>query len=648
MRLRQAGLPPEDGQLTIRTKVLIIIGVALLATVGLMYVISRFTFIRGLEEIEEKHAIDTVGHALSGFRFLVSGLEGDVADWAAWDDTYAFIEDENQDYAASYLIDESFVALGVNLMVFVDNAGEIVFSKAFDLESGQETPVPAALTRHISGDSPLLSQASGDALTSGIIVLGESAVVVASQPILTSQDEGPARGTLIFGRYVDSALVNEVSQLVGFPVTMRTVGDATSPDFAEVASSLSEVRPVYVSQLSGERVAGYARLKDVYGEPAVVLMVDIPREAFQLGQRTVVQYILSVLVAGVLVSAGAVFILQRQILSRFGRLVQGIDAIASSGDTSTRVSVGGVDELASIAGTINGMLARLEATATEIRKGEEELRVLYQRERATRRELEEETEKRIEFTRALVHELRTPITPVLAATELLLERVEDKRSRRLVESIDRSAGNLNRRIDELIDLIRGETDMLPLAQQRVGIVSLLRDVGNDMGPVAARDGHSLTVELPKVSPDVWADSDRLRQIVQNLMNNAFKFTPAGGEITLLARVDGATLVVEVSDSGPGIAKDDLERLFDPYYRRVEDRERLSGLGLGLALAKRLVELHGGKIWVKSKLGKGTTLGFSLPVMPDEDPEIPDEDLMRLPKRQKTKAKTKTKAKASPK
>ncbi len=398
-----------------------------------------------------------------------------------------------------------------------------------------------------------------------------------------------------------------------------------------------------MSQLRGERVAGYARLKDVYGEPAVVLMVDIPREAFQLGQRTVVQYILSVLVAGVLVSAGAVFILQRQILSRFGRLVRGIDAIASSGDTSKRLSVGGGDELASIAGTINGMLATLEATAAEIRKGEEELRVLYQRERETRRELEEETEKRIEFTRALVHELRTPITPVLAATELLLEMTKDKRSRRLVESIDRSASNLNRRIDELIDLIRGETDMLPLAQQRVGIVSLLRDVGNDMAPVAARDGHSLTVELPKASPDVWADSDRLRQIVQNLMNNAFKFTPAGGEITLLARVDGATLVVEVSDSGPGIAKDDLERLFDPYYRRVEDRERLSGLGLGLALAKRLVELHGGKIWVKSKLGKGTTLGFLLPVMPDEDPEIPDEDLMRLPKRRKTKTKAKTKA-----
>ncbi|GAG29885.1 unnamed protein product, partial [marine sediment metagenome] len=226
---------------------------------------------------------------------------------------------------------------------------------------------------------------------------------------------------------------------------------------------------------------------------------------------------------------------------------------------------------------------------TERKQAQEKLQVLYEQERDIRQQLEEEVRKRTEFTRALVHELKTPITPVLAATELLLEEVKGERSQKLVQSIDRSASNLNRRIDELMDLIRGETGMLPLNLMPVDAVSLLRDIGYEMTPVALRDGYSLTVDLPSSNPVVSADRDRFRQVVMNLLNNALKFTPPGGEITLRAREEGANLSVEVQDTGPGINKEDQKRLFDPYYRRVEDRERLSGLGLGLALAKSLVE-----------------------------------------------------------
>lgn len=741
MRLRQVGLPPEDEPLTIRVKILVIAGVALLATAGLMYVTSRFTFIRGINEIEENHAVDTVGQMRNAYSYLVSRLEADTANWATSDDAYTFMAEGNSDYAASYLIDETFAALGLNMMVFVDGNGAVVLDRAFDLTGGTEMPLPESLADHLSEDGPLIGRGGTYNFVSGIILLDEGPLLVASQPILTSRGEGPARGVVIFGRYLNTATVEDLSLVVGFPMMVRALDEAPSPQFVDALASLSVSQPVFVQHLDSRQTRGYLLLEDVYAEPAVVLMVDIPRDAFQLGQIAVVYYILSVFGAGIIVAASAIFILQRQILSRFGRLLRGIDAIAESGDTSNRISVGGGDELTSIAATINGMLAALEATAAEIRESEEryrdlfdnatdlvqsvtidgrfllvnqawretlgyseaeiealslsdvihrdhlgdwnemvarlaagepvgnletvlvtaggeeiivdgnvgcrfeggeavstraifrditlrkrtegELAILYQHERDIRQQLEEETDRRIEFTRALVHELRTPITPVLAAAELLLERVEDEQSRRLVESIDRSASNLNRRIDELIDLIRGETDMLPLARERVNVVSLLSDIGNEMAPVAAREGHSLTIELPSANPDVWADSDRLRQIVQNLMNNAFKFTPAGGEITLLARVDDATLIVEVRDTGPGIVAEDLERLFDPYYRRVEDRERLSGLGLGLALSKRLVELHGGEIWVNSQVGKGTTLGFSLPVMPAGDIENDD-------------------------
>lgn len=257
---------------------------------------------------------------------------------------------------------------------------------------------------------------------------------------------------------------------------------------------------------------------------------------------------------------------------------------------------------------------------TERKEAAEKLQLQYEHERDLRLQLEEEIRKRIEFTRALVHELKTPITPVLAAVELLLEEIKDKRLTKLVQSIDRSALNLNRRIDELLDLARGEIDMLQLELQTIEPLPLLKDIGNEFTSLAQQNGQSLSFDLPAHLPSVLADSERLRQVVYNLLNNALKFTPAGGKVTLQAREVDADLVVEVKDTGPGISEEDQKRMFEAYYRRIGDRERLSGLGLGLALAKRLVELHGGRIWVNSRLGEGSTFGFSLPlvaVSPDE-------------------------------
>jgi len=251
--------------------------------------------------------------------------------------------------------------------------------------------------------------------------------------------------------------------------------------------------------------------------------------------------------------------------------------------------------------------------ATERRQAREQLQQLYDGERALREQLEEEMRKRIEFTRALVHELKTPITPVLAASELLLEEIKEKRLQGLVQSVERSASNLNRRIDELLDLARGEVEMLGLTLEPVDPLPLLQELNHEVAPVAQRNNQSLDFDLPSSMPPIWADRDRVRQVVLNLLNNAFKFTLAGGKITLKARKQDDNMVVEIKDTGVGISKEDRERLFEPYYRRVDDRERLSGLGLGLALSKNLVELHGGTIWVKSTKGKGSTFSFSIPL-----------------------------------
>jgi signal transduction histidine kinase len=202
---------------------------------------------------------------------------------------------------------------------------------------------------------------------------------------------------------------------------------------------------------------------------------------------------------------------------------------------------------------------------------------------------------------------------VLAAVELLLDEVTDERLVRLVQNIDRSASNLNQRIDELLDLARGEIDMLQLEPESTDLPALFKDIINEMMPVSARYGQTLKLELPESVPEVTADPARLRQVILNLLSNAFKFTPAGGNVILRLTTGKTHFIVQVEDTGPGISKEDQQRIFDPYFRRPGDRERLSGLGLGLALAKRLVELHGGEMWVSSHKGKGSTFSFTIPI-----------------------------------
>jgi PAS domain S-box-containing protein len=252
---------------------------------------------------------------------------------------------------------------------------------------------------------------------------------------------------------------------------------------------------------------------------------------------------------------------------------------------------------------------------TEAEHGRLRLEQLYEQEKVLREQLEEEIQKRTEFTRALVHELKTPITPVLAAVELLREEVDDELSLRLVQSIDRSASNLNRRIDELLDMARGETDMLQLEARQVNTPVLLRNISDELTPLAQRNGLDFSSEFPDTLPVIVADEGRLRQVIVNLLNNAMKFTPRGGRVVLKAREEGDNIIIDVEDSGPGITEENQRQLFQPYYKRTGERERLSGLGLGLFLAKRFVELHGGRIWVNSQPGRGSTFSFSLPVKP---------------------------------
>ncbi|MCJ7521914.1 MAG: PAS domain S-box protein, partial [Dehalococcoidia bacterium] len=261
---------------------------------------------------------------------------------------------------------------------------------------------------------------------------------------------------------------------------------------------------------------------------------------------------------------------------------------------------------------VGGLVANIR-DITERKQAAEKLQALYQQEKDLREQIEKEMKRRVEFTRVLAHELKTPLTSVLASSDLLISEVRDEPLLSLAKNIRQGASNLNSRIDELLDLARGEVGMLQLKREPVDLSHLLREAADSMTPLALGRGQSIILRLPPALPTVQADTTRLQQIVTNLLNNAVKFTPKGGSIILRARKKDASVIVEVQDTGRGIPKREQERLFEPYQRLEEAEENLSGLGLGLSLCKTLVELHGGQIWMRSHVGRGSTFGFSLPL-----------------------------------
>jgi PAS domain S-box-containing protein len=256
---------------------------------------------------------------------------------------------------------------------------------------------------------------------------------------------------------------------------------------------------------------------------------------------------------------------------------------------------------------------RLQQEVVERKQAEEKLQFLYQQERDLRQRVQAEMQKRVEFTRALAHELKTPLTPMLMSSQVLASELKDEPLLSLARNISRGASNLNSRIDELLDLARGEIGMLQLRTELFDIQELLKEVVEYSSPVASSRSQSLVLEPPDSRLLVKADKGRVRQVLLNLLNNALKFTPEGGRITLKATKKGSQLTVEVHDTGPGISEEEQQDLFEPYYRAGKNGAHLSGLGLGLSLCKMLVELHGGRISVKSRLGKGSTFSFTLPL-----------------------------------
>ncbi|MEG4501610.1 CHASE4 domain-containing protein [Microcoleus sp. F10-C6] len=350
----------------LRRKTLSIIGITIAGLTGILYVASSSILLGSLIKAEEQEATQVVKGVLSVFGQTADDFNSRFADWSAWDDTYDFIQNRNSEYIDSNLIPEGLANIRVNIALFVNTSGKIVYGTGLDSQKLKLTPVPEALKRRISLSDPLLQHPNAKSSLAGILLLPSGPILITSRPILTTKSTGPIRGTLIFGRNLDAAGIAKLSKITRLPLIVHSVNEARLPaDFQQAREKLSEKKPILVRPVSEESIAGYALIRDIYNQPALLLRVDIPREIYRQGQMSLLYLLVSVALAGVGFVGCTLLLLERLVLSRLSGLAKAVNRVSSSQDLSVRLPVTGEDELSDLAHTINGMLSAIAIAESE-------------------------------------------------------------------------------------------------------------------------------------------------------------------------------------------------------------------------------------------------------------------------------------------
>jgi signal transduction histidine kinase len=304
--------------------------------------------------------------------------------------------------------------------------------------------------------------------------------------------------------------------------------------------------------------------------------------------------IISVSAISVALALGLGLILSWSVIDPIQRTEARLREIAA-GNFAGKLDVPNRDELGSLSANVNRM--------------NDELRRLYG-------ELETASRHKSEFLANMSHELRTPLNAIIGFSQVLQQRLFgeiNEKQEEYLEDILSSGNHLLSLINDVLDLSKVEAGQVELELAELSLREALERGIVMVREPASRNGVRLSLELAPDVDIIRGDERRLRQVIFNLLSNAVKFTPPDGQVTVATTRVGDDVHVSVTDTGPGIAADDQERIFEEFQQTDVGVEQREGTGLGLALSKRLVELHGGRIWVESELGQGSRFVFTLPI-----------------------------------
>jgi signal transduction histidine kinase len=541
----------------------------------------------------------------------VRGIDTIAWDWASWDDTYRFMHDNNPGFLEGNLLDSAFDSLRLNLILFLDTRGRSFYCKGYDLKQEDRMTVPRSFLKRFekNGDLNLLlsrkSSGKADKPVRGLLhspAFGRL-LLVAARPILTSEDEGPSRGTLVMARFLSPETSIRLEELSGVGVTIRSISDTPAPE------------RILVLPLDSKTIWASKPLRDVRGRFVAGLSIETGRETF-IFQKVTVLWLVGILVFLGIVFAALLFgLLRRMVASRLEGLQNAVRALGDADGSDRRLPVEGNDELTRLARSINETLDRLERLDGERNELQEQL---YQKEKM---------EALGRLAGGVAHDFNNQLSAIGGYAEMLVDSLEDPKLKRYAETILKSADRSSELTEQILAFSRrGRKQSIPVNMHQLvnDVIAILERT------LEKRIRLDKTWNAEKVF--ITGDPSLLQNALLNLALNARDAVEGSGKIFF----EGETLVFElteeigdfrippgeylritVGDTGRGMPPEVQKRVFEPFFTT---KKRGAGIGMGLAAVYGTVQSHSGAIRFHSAPGKGTRFDLFFPVCPVVEPE----------------------------
>lgn len=578
-----------------RTKTLTFIGLLLLAFIGVVFLASHFILLGSFLELEARDMRANVGRVLNAIEIQQDNVATIASGYSMWDETYRFVRGDNQELFDRNLMDTAFADYDVNVTIYLNDDLEIVYEKAVDQETNTELPVPVGIYQHLTAGSPLVSISDPESAVNGILSLPEGVLMLSSQPIVTSERDGPIAGIQIWGRYLYESFFEHLSETTNFSVTAQRYLDENWPDDFKQATQYVDLEGgIFVEPLDdADVIAGYTVLHDLYGQPAIMLRVDAPRAIYKQGQTSINYFVLAMILSGFVFSGLAQ---SRMTLQRENVELEWL-----------------VEERTAELSRAN---AQLRQEIAERTRAEEAL------EKA-RDEALEALQIKTKIMANVSHDVRTPLTTIVLRTELL------KRGRYGMLTPEQQ-GILDLILTNTRQLLNFVSNLLTEAQfggENIAVANvvfspsvLIDEVFAMLMPVAERKQLTLTGSVGADVPETLrGDPIRLQQILTNLLENAIRFTERGTIAVTIERTGETHWAMRVSDTGRGIPAEMQSHIFEAFWQidGSMTREVSRGVGLGLSIVRQLTALLGGEITLESAPGHGSTFTVTFPIKSKE-------------------------------
>jgi PAS domain S-box-containing protein len=354
--------------MSVRRKTLMIIGLTTLALIGLLSLASRSFLLGGFIRLEQSSAREDMERVQDALRADIERVDRLAADIATWDKMYDYIEHPTREFVRSEFGEGPTSTLAVqhyDYLVFIDKSGNIVD------EVGLESPtqalvshIPDSLRTRISPGFPLIREAMNRHVADGVLMLPEGPLLLAVRPIIKSNGQGPVRGTVLIARYLDVAEIQHLTQQTRLSLTVNRFDESDLPVDVQAARLHLTAGATYVHPMSNQLIGSYARIDDIYGNPALIVRASIPRVIYNQGRISQLYFLGALLFAGITFGVVNQLLLEMLIVARLRALNANVREIALTGESSHRVVRDGSDEIATLAGAINGMLESLQRTET--------------------------------------------------------------------------------------------------------------------------------------------------------------------------------------------------------------------------------------------------------------------------------------------